>query len=456
MGQRKLKLINKLKNREEQRTLPELPDHIILEILSKIPPEFLQDTFRFVCKAWYRLIRSFEFIEKNAVHHKPGIIVNFLVAPNYYIEFPYCKAKFLQIDEKDQFDIKLTNFGPSTRMGYIRSSCNGLILITEPRARKSSVLCVKNMLTRSVLTLPSCPSGCKHSVEECGIGLGFNPVTKEYKVVHIYSDGYGFEIFTIGSDKEWRKIPGPFEESYERPYEMEYFKWEDPVIINGHVFHWFVDSDEYFISMDIRDEKLRKTKLPELMMGNDYGFVEMAGKLSFVYTVSSSQIDVWVLTDFGKQKDKLPDFLNLIAVATLRNGEVIVLMKERNKGHNDPIYLYDMKNGEMRKLKMKMKDGTRFIPHRSSLPPESLPHGAINMDQPQFPSSPIRQAQPPRVGANHVTAVGLVSDGKSNTLANPFALPIRPKLFQPKINPFDVSLSFPLLQQNNHLPSSPE
>ncbi|OMO97431.1 hypothetical protein COLO4_14611 [Corchorus olitorius] len=419
MGQRKLKLINKLKNREEHeeqvRTLPKLPEHIFIEILSKIPPKILRDTFMLVCKSWYRLIRSFEFIEKNAVYHKPGIIVNFLVAPNYYTEFPYCKAKFLQIDEKE-FDIKVTNLGKARRMGYIRSSCNGLILVTEPRPRtKSSALCVKNMLTGSVLTdLPSCPSGCLHSYDECGAGLGFNPLTKQYKVVHIYSDGYGFEIFTIGSDKEWRKLPTPFEESYERPYDMD-FRWEEPVLINGHVFHWSFESDEYIISMDLRDEKIRKTNLPVYMSKikkKDYELVEMGGKLSFVYRVSSSRIDVWVLTDFGKQvwskqhriiaestnfltlgsssamveeegngdggeisenreeekkKDKLPDFLKLFVVATLRNGEVIVFRRFRNPGNNDPIYLYDMKTGEMRKFKMKMKDGTGFIPHRSSL-----------------------------------------------------------------------------------------
>ncbi|OMO72397.1 hypothetical protein COLO4_27629 [Corchorus olitorius] len=386
MGQRKV--INRLKKyreEHEERILPELPEHIFIEILSKIPPKFLRNTFSLVCKAWYRLIRSLEFMEKiNAVQHKPGIIVSFLVTPNCYIEFPYCKAKLLQIDEKE-FDIKLTNFGP-TRMGYIRSSCNGLILVSEPRP---STLCVRNMLTGSVLTLPACPSGCLHSFDECGAGLGFNPVTKEYKVVHIYSDGYGFEIFTIGSDKEWRQIPGPFKESYERPYDINHFRWGDVDIINGHVFHWIVESDEYFISMDIRDEKLRKTKLPNLrskIKKMDYEFVEIDGKLSFVYRASSTQIDVWVLTDFGKQKiskvmvqgeeeqngseerkDKLPDFLKLFVVATLRNGEVIVLSRIRNPGNNESIYLYDMKTREMRKFKMKIKDGTRFIPHTSSL-----------------------------------------------------------------------------------------
>ncbi|OMO85163.1 hypothetical protein CCACVL1_10379 [Corchorus capsularis] len=341
---RQRKLINRLKNRgghdEEQRTLPKLPEHIFIEILSKIPPKILRDTFMLVCKSWYRLIRSFEFIEKNAVYHKPGVIVNFLVAPYYFREFPYCKAKFLQIDEKE-FDIKVTNLGKTRRMGYIRSSCNGLILVIEPRPRtKSSAISVKNMLTGSVLTdLPSCPSGCRHSYDACGAGLGFNPVTKQYKVVHIYSDRYGFEIFTIGSDKEWRKIPTPFEESYERPYDMD-FTWEEPVWSKKHRI--IAVSTNFLTS-------LGSSAMVEEEEGNGDG-----GEIS-------------ENRDEEKKKDKLPDFLKFFVVATLRNGEVIVFRRFRNPGNNDPIYLYDMKTGEMRKFKMKMKDGAKILPHRSSL-----------------------------------------------------------------------------------------
>ncbi|XWS67191.1 hypothetical protein CRYUN_Cryun05aG0266500 [Craigia yunnanensis] len=419
MSQRKM---NQLKNGEEHEegTLPELPEHIFIEILAKIPPKFLYETFRYVCKAWYTLICNSEFIDKNALHHKHGILIQVPKWP-YRLDNKRFKTSFLQMDEKE-LDFNLTNFGPS-RMGLIRSSCNGLILVSEPR-EKTSVLCVKNFLTGSALTLPSCPSGCKHGYGVCGSALGFNPITKEYKVVHMYADGYGFEMFTIGSDDEWRRIPGPFKEASERPFNIEQFRWSDPVSIERQVLHWFVDSEKYIISMNIRDEKVSKTNLPDFgrrIIKHKYELLEMDGKLSFVYKASKYRIDVWVLKDFGRQvwskehsiiakstnyitlrassgptkkdkdqsegggqkdddnetndaslnreekKDKLPDFAKLAAVATLRNGEVIMLKHKKNSGHHDLMYLYDFKHEEMRKFKMKMKEGQKFIPHRSSL-----------------------------------------------------------------------------------------
>ena len=136
MSQRK---VNQLKNREEHEegTLPELPEHLFIEILAKVPPKFLYETFRYVCKAWYTLICNSEFIDKNALHHKHGILIQ---VPKCRLDTKWCKTSFLQMDEKE-FDFNLANFGPS-RMGLIRSSCNGLILVSEPR-EKTSMLCVK-------------------------------------------------------------------------------------------------------------------------------------------------------------------------------------------------------------------------------------------------------------------------------------------------------------------------
>ncbi|EOY07303.1 Uncharacterized protein TCM_021769 [Theobroma cacao] len=402
-------------NQLNNGNLPELPEHIIVDILAKVPSEVLYNTFRFVCKAWYRLISSSEFTHENAVHQKPGLLIQ---VPRRHcdIEGTWWKTTLLQIDE-NEFDFTLTNFSTHS-MKLIRSSCSGLVLGKTEEG--TSMLCVKNILTGSVLTLPSCPSGCKHLNPDCGLALGFNPGTKEYKVVHVYADSYGFELFTIGSDHKWRRIPGPFEDLNERPFDVERFRWSDPESIGGQVLHWFVESDTYIISMDLRDEKFRRTNLPDVgrsVMKYEYDLVEMNGELCFVYKLSGFQIDLWVLKDFdrqvwskehsiiamsinytpsgassgltkkdkdqshgGKQKKvddasvyrkekkaKLPNFLKLEALATLRNGEVIVLMDKQNSIHANIMYLYDLKHEEMRQFRIKMKKGTSFQPHRSGL-----------------------------------------------------------------------------------------
>ncbi|XP_021289704.1 putative F-box protein At5g62060 [Herrania umbratica] len=395
---------------------PELPKHIIVYILAKVPSEVLYNTLRFVCKEWHRLISSSEFTYENVVHQKPGLLIQVPRWP-WTVDNTWWKTSFLQIDE-NEFDFTLTNYSThSTNLS--KSNCNGLVLESKTE-EGTSMPCVKNILTGSVLTLPSCPSGCRHEYLTCGFALGFNPGTKEYKVVHVYADSYGFELFTIGSDHKWRRIPGPFGDLNERPFDVERFSWSDPESIGGQVLHWFVESDTYIISMDLSDEKLRRTNLPDVgrsIMKYEYDLVEMNGELCFVYKVSKFQIDFWVLKDFdrqvwskehsiiamstnytpwlasseltkkdkdqshgGKQKKvddaslnrkekkaKLPNFLKLEALATLRNGEVIVLMDKQNSIHANIMYLYDLKRKEMRQFRIKMKKGTAFQPHRSSL-----------------------------------------------------------------------------------------
>ncbi|MBA0603859.1 hypothetical protein Gorai_008538, partial [Gossypium raimondii] len=193
----------------------------------------------------------------------------------------------------------------------------------------------------------------------CGSALGFDPLTKVYKVVHINNDGYGIEVFTIGSDKTWRKVPLPW--PVEKP-------------------------QKYIFSMDISNEKVSKTKLPYIgktIMKEHYDLVAMDEKLAFVYKGSESKIDVWVLNDFGRQvwsmehsivanweaEKKLPQFMKLVAVASWRNGEVIMFKAIENFvwDHHDFIYLYDTKSKEMKEFKMKLQYVTKFIPHRSSL-----------------------------------------------------------------------------------------
>ncbi|XP_012442293.1 putative F-box protein At3g25460 [Gossypium raimondii] len=379
---------------EERSTLSELPDDIMVEILAKIPPKFLYKTFRCVYKSWYRLISSSEFMNKTAIHHNPGI---FIQSVRYFRSTT--NTSFLQMDG---LNFNLTNLGSS--MGIIRSSCNGLVLVYEPISKEVNSLCVKNLLTGPTsLTLPNCLSGCTHKHgyhgrapgrilhTYCGSALGFDPLTKVYKVVHINNDGYGIEVFTIGSDKTWRKVPLPWPVEKPRRGDLDKFEdmkffWRDPVSIKGQVFHWFVDSEKYIFSMDISNEKVSKTKLPYIgktIMKEHYDLVAKDEKLAFVYKGSESKIDVWVLNDFGRQvwsmehsivanweaEKKLPQFMKLVAVASWRNGEVIMFKAIENFvwDHHDFIYLYDTKSKEMKEFKMKLQYVTKFIPHRSSL-----------------------------------------------------------------------------------------
>ncbi|GLT89472.1 hypothetical protein SLE2022_074510 [Rubroshorea leprosula] len=415
MNQRKANLLKKKMEEGKYNVLPDLPEHVIAEILVKIPPECLNEKFRYICKSWNRLISSPEFIRRIKIHRNPEFLIQ---AGMRY------KTSLLIVDE-ERLHFQLRNID-YPHMGQIRSSCNGLILV-DNNSPLLGVFSVRNIVNGSVINLPRCPSGCYHGT--CGVALGYVPCSKQYKVVHMYADGFGFEIFAffidnktfsfMSPDNTWKRIPGPFNAPCERPFNIEQFTWSDPVLIGGQVMHWFVDSDKYIISMDISDEKVSKTNLPnwgKQINRLKYDLVEIDGKLSFMYRYNSCIIDIWILKDFAKQvwskehsinasatkftglstdslihrkksntlpdteevqredtltgseekNDKLPAFQKLVLVASLRNGEVLVFKHQTKSGVDDRVYVYDMKLQELKKLQKKIKSEPRFIPYRSS------------------------------------------------------------------------------------------
>ncbi|KAK1562882.1 hypothetical protein Q3G72_018465 [Acer saccharum] len=425
MGKSRTRRQNLLKKKEKQEeeennSLANLPEHIVFTIIENVPSRYLHDTFRHVCKSWHYLISSPEFATKNIIQAKSELL---LQVPKTMRRRWVYKLQSLEImDSLKSLKIKTRNIYP--RIGMIRSSFNGLVLVQEYKynlGQRSVFLQVRNLFTKCCLTLPKCPSDCSH--QACGIALGFDPSTKEYKVVHIYADGFGFEIFTLGcSDNSWRTIPGPFQESYERPYNLQTFWWRDPVSVNGRVMHWYVDSKEYVVSMNMSDEKAYKTYLPKLdeedqeIEKDRYCFIELGGNLSFFYKDSSTQIDVWIMKDLhgrnwvkihsmmmesidyypnskscssstsNNKFNPLPDFLKLFPVATMRDGEVIVFKHKLSfSSISEHLYFYDIQQMELKKFKCKINGQSGFITHRSSLvhwedekellPKELLPNG---------------------------------------------------------------------------------
>lgn len=177
-----------------------------------------------------------------------------------------------------------------------------------------------NFLTSFCLTLPKCPSGCPHS--QCGMALGFDPSTKLFKVVH--SDGFGFEIFTLGdSSNAWKQISGPWNNSFELPSGLLDNGWSDPVSINGRFLYWNVLSPEFVLSMDVSEETIIKIQLPcdsgqESALLQSYHLRELEGHLSLTYAVPNAAMDIWILEEIhGKWFKKYSIVANMIDFYTM-------------------------------------------------------------------------------------------------------------------------------------------
>lgn len=387
MGKKKSKDLLKKKPEEEEEeehcVFADLPQHLKIQILEKLPPQFLHKAFRLANNSCNGTVFSPQFIANNISQINSQLFVQ---VQRWTRRKPRFHVRLLKMDPKG-LNYKLDYNYP--KMGKIRSSCKGLVLMNVQTV-DGVILSVKNFVTNNSLDLPRCPSDCAHT--QCGVALGFDTARKQFKVVHMYADGFGFEIFTIGDpNTRWRRIPGPFKCVSERPYDIETFNWEDPVSINGEILHWYVCSCDYAISMNVSSEYTYKTYFPPgTICWKNYKLLEMGGCLAFVYKVSSTQIDVWIQKDSCDGESKiwvkshclnvesiiylqskghysLPDFMSLYPVASLRNGEVMVFMQRNGKIAASWLYFYDLQQMELRKSELNIKLQSSFVPHSSSL-----------------------------------------------------------------------------------------
>lgn len=166
----------------------------------------------------------------------------------------------------------------------------------------------------------------------------------------------GCEIITVGSGS-WREICGPF---------FGLTQLKIPITANG-VLHWAVGR-EYFVSMDVGNERFCKTPFPNCRL-DSYHLLELGDSLSLASHVSLDRIELWALKDFqqGKWVKRLSIGMESIRnldlkfrlsekallikesldhvflIGNLRDAELIIF--EYNWLDGGGIYVYDIKRG---------------------------------------------------------------------------------------------------------------
>ncbi|XP_015086856.1 F-box protein At5g49610-like [Solanum pennellii] len=362
-------------------TLSDLPDGILFNILVKIPPKDIHKYVMRVCRSWKEIVSESFFIEQNFMESKTELVIQSGLGRRM-------KTKLIEI--RKEFECESREVGLS-KLSKIHSSCDGFLLMSEPG--NNGMLQIINPATKFCLTIPRCPSHCHHKA--CSAALAFDSSTKQYKVVHVVTDSYGFEIFNVSSDNDelhWERVSSPWEDLNDRPFNPINFHWKNPVSINGRILHWYVDSAEYFITMQVKEEKFSRTYLPErvkqINKKKNYALVELDGFLSFINCDSEKTMNVWVLEDFRRKvwfkkhtivaeltnyicpykssrqdERRMPRFWNLVAVAGARNGEVLIIEHKKNSS----VFIYDTKSKVMKPVSSNMKKLESFVPHKDGL-----------------------------------------------------------------------------------------
>ncbi|XP_022728105.1 F-box protein At3g07870-like [Durio zibethinus] len=299
-----------------------LPWEIVLDILSRLPiPSLVQS--KSVCRAWHSLIQDPVLVNKHfwrTVENDPGLILQ--------TDHPVKNQLYFGDFSTDRNDGNLITTKlsmPPLLNLHLVSSCNGLLCL-----RASSVsfgLCIYNPFTRDYtelpkLTKPRCHGGL--------LGFGFDPTTKEYKVIVKSYDRRPFRpfyvagstllrpqvaastsieaavhILTIGNPT-WRNLGNlPFHLRLQR----------SQVLVNGKL-HWVSYRNRYkatnpIISFDLTTEQFQEVPRPDCinMARRSAQLVVLRGCLAAAsYQDDSEQLEIWVMTEYSVKESWVKEF----------------------------------------------------------------------------------------------------------------------------------------------------
>nr|XP_011466174.1 PREDICTED: F-box/kelch-repeat protein At3g06240-like [Fragaria vesca subsp. vesca] len=214
------------------RELSKLSEEMVVPILTRLSPKSLM-RFKCVHKSWYNLINNPSFVDKHIMtsdrnNHSTSILCKRFILKDVSSEekeIVYSLITFYNDNSGDEHitveDIDIpSSMGVSTRGQFVgneleavfridKGHCQGLICLSDAW---NTILW--NPATKEFKVLPQ---SCIPDANMNCVGFGYDPKSKDYKVVSIRQDELGnedariviypprVEVYTLGTDS-WREI----------------------------------------------------------------------------------------------------------------------------------------------------------------------------------------------------------------------------------------------------------
>ncbi|KAK6149772.1 hypothetical protein DH2020_017297 [Rehmannia glutinosa] len=265
-----------------------LPDDLVFTIILELPAQDIYNVARRVCRKWYHMIHSHNFIYAHLQHSTSGLIIQnrqefdtsliFVAVTRGRIEISKFSYKFREI---------------------LWTSCNGLIL--ENCLKDQTFLYVANPATKQHCALPRFYS---QIIFNRYSSLAYVEASMEYKVVRACdcndcNDGntnIGCAILTVGMDGSWRHV------------QIEHLSLSDrkllcasPLVTEGFM-HW-----NYLVTLNLETETIRQVPIPQGYGEKIMYYFSMGRYLSFLTPCSEFCWEVWEMKPDTGEWTKLPD-----------------------------------------------------------------------------------------------------------------------------------------------------
>ncbi|KAK3222688.1 hypothetical protein Dsin_009713 [Dipteronia sinensis] len=340
-----------------------IPSAIILEILAKLP---LKSVVRFRCVSKFcnSSVITPSFVKSHTTRF-PIKSIGLLITCSARIQ---SGQMFFYADYNGGLAVPLLTIPPRFSR-YTTKSLNGLLCLDFGICAQ-----ICNPSTRQAITLPfvvpvNSPSAS--STYFCVNSFGFDPVTKQYKVLNSWKipgkDDPEYRVFTLGTDQSWRLVKGG----------PSYYSQRESICIDGIIYFrcWTStckSSRAVLVAFDVGKETFQVIQIPDEISVDDKNSTDLiafAGNPAIVSynhiydDEDSSLLIVWTVKDSIWDKNGLvmPTDLQELQIkqaqlyyvaGSIRSTGELVLAPRRISNRYFSVLYYDVWKNVFRRVEI--------------------------------------------------------------------------------------------------------
>ncbi|KAH7843668.1 hypothetical protein Vadar_019323 [Vaccinium darrowii] len=341
--------------------ISELPDHIISDILSRLPLNSIFACKR-VCKVW-RDITLEPYFAKLHLSRSPLSFISYRNGNNNgdndINSSSQSHFEILQLHDPPVLGRHNPTMKFTTEIYFphlqIVASCNGSILLSNYLSNYGLVI-VCNPLRAQHLILPEPPNLAVKKYAFVRFGFGYTPATDQYKVLRLIITGkprrLDIEIYTIGIDDEWRSIG----DTVQLPSGFI----SKIIFLNG-VLHWLdFEFPRVICYFDIEKEQFGSFPLPFQL---ENSVLHLGVLHNWLYIIDGRKC--WMMKDYGDIGSWILEWViepcahtfkgHVNPLKMLKDGTVLMMFKNSSPRKNATETTLASYNPQTRVLK-KIKD----------------------------------------------------------------------------------------------------
>lgn len=308
---------------EVMESVPNLPQELVDDILTRLPYKSLV-RFKCVCKYWYALFHDPLFLSRHLSHfiknHNSGdsVLLRLSFPTIFGDGLENYKLFSLSATSADCSAVEtlIPKFNMLSTKFQICGHCNGILCFSIDYWPRSKEVLLYNPATREFRCLPDTAMRLKPSSLALTVGMGYDPITDDYKVIRIWkvdTCGNNGGVFSTYRIEEYALSTDSWTMLHDTNAGLFLFGTDCFAMCFKRTYYWWAfnreDKSSVILALDMGDEVFQRVPTPphvDLSEPDGRSLAMLNDSISLICCTYhgngvTTSIDIWVMDGFGAE-----------------------------------------------------------------------------------------------------------------------------------------------------------